>query len=109
MNNIKKQTAANLKNARINSKMLQAELAVKLHVNQQTISHWETGRRGIPLDKAVEASQSALQGYYSDFFKVKGESWSSHRWLNESCITDFNYYAIFIITECYNESQGDLK
>ena len=57
MNDITKQTAANLKNARINSKMLQAELAAKLHVNQQTISHWETGKRGIPLDKAVEASQ----------------------------------------------------
>ena len=51
------QTAANFKKARKEALLTQGELAKRLGVKQQTVSYWETGKRAIPVDKAVEASR----------------------------------------------------
>lgn len=70
--NIKKQIGKNLQRLRKNSKYTQADLAKEIHnrddnfviddgVGKQTISQWETGARGLTVDKAI---------IYADIFNV---------------------------------------
>ena len=69
---IKKQIGKNLQQLRKNSKRTQADLAEEIHsrdnnfviadgVGKQTVSQWETGARGLTVDKAI---------IYSDIFNV---------------------------------------